>query len=64
QFHSHHRLRLTLALLAGVSLAAAIGFFEEHSHEIPTQDPHAGHDHASGNPAGLDLQRFGPTIYT
>ena len=33
EFHSHNRLPLTIALLAGIALAWGIGFLEpEHSH--------------------------------
>lgn len=44
QFHSHHRLRLTAALLAGVGLAAGIGVLEGagHGHDGGS---HHGHAH-------------------
>ncbi len=52
QFHSHHRVRLTLALLAGVTLAWSIGLLEpEHSHgpvgsaAAADHSDHSGHAH-------------------
>lgn len=53
QFHSHHRVRLTLALGAGVGLAWLIGVFEpEHHHHLDVEDharepavDHSGHSH-------------------
>lgn len=47
-FHTHDRVRLTLALLLGISLAWFIGFFEpththaphEHSHSAAADHPH------------------------
>ena len=55
QFHSHDRLRLSFALLVGVFLAFAIGYFEHghmhghqggapHQHEVHSDD-HRGHTH-------------------
>jgi len=40
QFHSHDRLKLSIALLAGVSLAAIFAHFEEagHSHQHPPRN--------------------------
>src|SRR6185503_6920355 len=35
QFHSHDRVKLSLALLAGLVLAAAIGKFETSGHDQP-----------------------------
>ncbi len=52
QFHSHDRVRLSLALVAGLIAAWAIGFLEpEHTHAPAThsEDEHAhdhDHDHA------------------
>ncbi|HVX13937.1 MAG TPA: ZIP family metal transporter [Pirellulales bacterium] len=55
QFHSHDRGKLSLALLAGVLLAALLAYFEEgsHSHEhdhAPAvhgeHTSHSDHDHA------------------
>ncbi len=52
EFHSHDRLPLSLALLAGLALSWAIGLLEpEHSHGGATSSgenaiDHAGHDHA------------------
>jgi zinc and cadmium transporter len=45
QFHSHDRLKLSVALLLGVICAYAIGYFETSGH-----DHHQGHGqlHASG----------------
>jgi zinc and cadmium transporter len=43
EFHSHNRVRLSLALLAGIGIALAAGWFEPagmHSHD-------EGHDHTS-----------------
>jgi len=50
QFHSHDRLRLSSALLAGVATAFALGVFEpRHAHELPDEmelrEPSAGHRH-------------------
>lgn len=43
QFHTHDRTKLSVALLAGVALAWAIGIFETHGH-----DHHADHhEHAT-----------------
>src|SRR5262245_22078710 len=47
-FHAHDRIRLTVALLAGIALAWSIGFFEpEHSHSPHdhSASEHAGHRH-------------------
>lgn len=50
QFHSHDRLRLSAALLIGVFLAYAIGFFEGghmHEHGKPhSAEASAGHGHS------------------
>ncbi|MCC6511522.1 MAG: ZIP family metal transporter [Pirellulaceae bacterium] len=50
EFHSHNRIRLTMALLIGIGIAWAIGLVEgsgAHTHQAPTQSgEHAGHDHA------------------
>jgi zinc and cadmium transporter len=35
QFHSHDRFKLSVALLAGLGLAALIGSFETSGHEHP-----------------------------
>lgn len=46
EFHSHHRLRLTLALLLGVALAWGIGFLEPaHLHEHGVGGSPASHAH-------------------
>lgn len=48
QFHSHDRIKLSLALLAGLALAGTISYFEArghaHGNEIIEQQPH-DHDH-------------------
>ncbi len=45
QFHSHDRVRLSLALVAGLVAAWAIGFLEpEHTH-APAVHSEEGHDH-------------------
>lgn len=49
QFHSHDRLRLSLALLVGVLLAYAIGLTEHghmHGHQGGLPHVHEGHGHA------------------
>jgi len=53
-FHSHDRIRLSIALLAGIGVAVLVGFCEgeEHGHEqpsggIPTPVIEPGHDHPS-----------------
>lgn len=48
EFHSHGRVLLSAALLAGILAAAAIGFLEgEHAHSHSRgEDDHAGHNHA------------------
>jgi zinc and cadmium transporter len=44
QFHRHDRMKLSAALVLGVALAYAIGFFESpHQHGTPAAD---AHDHA------------------
>lgn len=46
-FHSHDRVRLTVALLVGVLLAFGIGYLEEpHAHDHSGHDHSHGHDHA------------------
>ena len=51
QFHSHDRLRLSLALTAGLLLAWLIGFVEpEHSHGEPVGSPTQQHEpHGHGH---------------
>lgn len=44
EFHTHHRVRLSLALFAGVALAYGIGYLEP-AHVHGTDGGH-GHDHA------------------
>lgn len=47
EFHSHNRVRLTALLLAGLTLAWAIGFLEpEHAHDVQSEHDHSGHSHA------------------
>jgi zinc and cadmium transporter len=44
-FHTHDRVRLTLALVAGIALAWAIGFLEpQHTHSHP--ESHGDHQHS------------------
>ncbi|HUS38093.1 MAG TPA: iron permease, partial [Pirellulales bacterium] len=48
QFHSHDRLKLTAALLLGVSLAYGIGYLEPehvHSHSSAPGEHHERHNH-------------------
>lgn len=51
QFHSHDRVKLSLALILGLALAILIGVFETagHEHDLPSveqvQPGHEGHDH-------------------
>ncbi len=42
QFHSHDRLQLSLALLAGLGVAVLIGQFETSGHDHPGTGPEAG----------------------
>ncbi|MCA9207279.1 MAG: ZIP family metal transporter [Planctomycetales bacterium] len=53
QFHSHDRVKLSLALLAGVAIAYGIGFLEsEHQHHF---DPASQHQHGeAGDSQGHD----------
>jgi zinc and cadmium transporter len=44
-FHSHDRLKLSLALLLGVALAYGIGFLEGDAHHGHDHGEHHGHDH-------------------
>ena len=39
QFHSHDRIKLSIALAAGLALAAAIGWFESHDEEEHAPPP-------------------------
>lgn len=49
QFHSHDRLKLSLAMLLGIAAAYAIGFLEpEHRHSLPS-DQHAGPEKEHGH---------------
>ena len=50
-FHTHDRIRLTLALFLGVYLAWGIGFLEPHHAHHPAPTPHVndGHGHAPGH---------------
>ena len=49
QFHSHDRLKLSIALVSGVALAWAIGIFETHGHD---------HHHDS-KPASTSVESHG-----
>ena len=44
QFHSHDRVKLSLALLAGISIAVLIGLFEASGHDHHEHEPTAGVD--------------------
>lgn len=46
QFHSHDRLKLSLALIAGILLAAVLAYVEERGH---THAHHAEHEHSEVN---------------
>ncbi len=53
QFHRHDRVKLSLALLLGLAVAYAIGFFEtcghdRHVHESPIQENHGQENHPQG----------------
>lgn len=51
QFHSHDRIALSAALIAGIALAAGLAYMEEHGHAH-----HAGHEHSSATPASVRLR--------
>jgi zinc and cadmium transporter len=42
QFHSHDRVKLSLALLAGIGIAVLIGLFEASGHDHHEHEPTAG----------------------
>jgi zinc and cadmium transporter len=44
QFHAHDRVKLSIALLAGIALAALLGQFERQGHQHEPQEP-AHHQH-------------------
>lgn len=46
QFHSHDRVKLSLALLTGIGIAVLIGLFEASGHDHHEHEPMARHDHA------------------
>ncbi|MEL7483561.1 MAG: ZIP family metal transporter [Planctomycetota bacterium] len=50
QFHSHHRGRFTLALVIGIGLAWAIGFFEPHDHHHFPVESGDANDHGHNHP--------------
>ncbi len=51
EFHSHHRLPLSISLLSGVAVAWGIGFLEPaHLHEVDSHGQH--HDHTHGHDHG------------
>lgn len=55
QFHTHDRFRLSVALMAGLALAGAIVFLEEHGHDHHQSSPSAhahGDSHSQGHPTG------------
>ena len=45
-FHRHDRVKLSIALAAGIALAWLIGLFEPHGHDFPE-----AHDETTGRPA-------------
>jgi zinc and cadmium transporter len=48
QFHAHDRGKLTVALIAGLAVSAAIGMFETTGHDqkdAPEQSESSHHDH-------------------
>ena len=50
QFHSHHRVPLTIMFAIGVGVAVLLGFLEGHNHGIAdgtehSHEGHVGHDH-------------------
>jgi zinc and cadmium transporter len=42
-FHTHDRVKLSAALLLGITISYALGYLEPHPHELPS--PSAPHDH-------------------
>lgn len=60
QFHSHDRIALSAALIAGISLAAVLAYVEERGHEH-----HPRHDHHAGTVRGPAAHRAaGPSAGT
>jgi zinc and cadmium transporter len=53
QFHAHDRVKLTVALIAGLAVSAAIGAFETtgHDHENPPRQGMTNDTHATSAPA-------------
>lgn len=51
QFHTHDRVKLSLALMAGLGLAVVIGFFENSGH-----DPEGNHGRSEMPPTSLVLR--------
>ena len=52
QFHSHDRTKLSIALIAGVAIAWAIGIFETRGHDhthLPSKTTPAAHDRDHGH---------------
>ena len=46
QFHAHDRLRLSIALLAGVGTAYALGLIEpDHAHDLDPREPESSRQH-------------------
>jgi zinc and cadmium transporter len=58
QFHSHDRVKLSAALMAGVALAYGIVFLEESGHEH-LHGPGTGHVHGLGGHDGHSHQESG-----
>ncbi len=53
EFHSHSRIPLSVALLAGIAAAWAIGLAEgEHAHDHSAPAHHEGHDHSVSDDSG------------
>ena len=49
QFHAHDRVKLTVALLAGLLLSAVLGEFEKSGHDQPVRRPAVNAPSARGN---------------
>jgi zinc and cadmium transporter len=44
-FHTHDRLKLSIALLLGIATSYAVGYLEPHAHEFPSQSAPQDHHH-------------------
>jgi zinc and cadmium transporter len=60
EFHSHHRVPLTVSLLLGVLLAWAIGFLEPGHLHHHSESPVPSHDHSSHDHSHHDESPHGP----